>query len=64
MRVVFIDSFGGLSPEAWAQQAVDANGANTAVLVVSPNESAYYVDAGEQWTQSEVDRMSAPRTGA
>ncbi|WP_302467791.1 TPM domain-containing protein [Corynebacterium stercoris] len=58
LRVVFIDSFGGISPETWAQQAVDANGANTAVLVISPNESAYYVDAGDQWTQSQVDRMN------
>lgn len=58
LRVVYIDSFGGISPESWAQQAVDANGSNTAILVVSPQERGYYVDGGDQWTQSEIDRMS------
>ncbi|WP_066524442.1 TPM domain-containing protein [Corynebacterium bouchesdurhonense] len=59
LRVVFVDSFGGVTPATWAQQAADANGPNTAVLAVSPSERGYAVAAGEQWTQSQVDAMDA-----
>ena len=59
LRVVYIESFGGVQPATWAQQAADANGPNTAVLVVSPSERAYAVAAGDQWTQKQVDAMDS-----
>ena len=58
VRVVFLRSFGGISPSDWVDQAVAANGSNTAVLVISPDESAYNVGGGEEWTQAEIDQMN------
>ncbi|PLA37286.1 chromosome partitioning protein ParA [Corynebacterium coyleae] len=58
VRVVFLRSFGGISPSDWVDQAVAANGSNTAVLVIAPDESAYNVGGGEEWTQAEIDRMN------
>lgn len=59
LRVVYIDSFGGVQPAKWAQQAADANGPNTAVLVISPSERAYALAAGDQWTQKQVAAMDS-----
>lgn len=58
VRVVFLRTFGDISPSDWVDQAVAANGSNTAVLVISPDESAYNVGGGEEWTQAEIDRMN------
>lgn len=58
VRVVFLRSFGGISPSDWVDQAVAANGSNTAVLVIAPDESAYNVGGGEEWTQAEIDQMN------
>ena len=59
LRVVLISSFGGAQPTTWAQQAADANGPNTAVLVICPDERSYGIAAGSQWTQSELDAMDS-----
>ena len=58
VRVVFLRTFGDISPSDWVDQAVAANGSNTAVLVISPDERAYNVGGGEEWTQAEIDRMN------
>ena len=58
VRVVFLRSFGQYTPSAWVDKAVAANGSNTAVLAISPDERAYNVGGGEEWTQSEIDRMN------
>ena len=58
VRVVFLRSFGQYTPSAWVDKAVAANGSNTAVLAISPDERAYNVGGGEEWAQSEIDRMN------
>ena len=58
VRVVFLRTFGDITPSDWVDQAVAANGSNTAVLVISPDERAYNVGGGEEWTQAEIDRMN------
>ncbi|OFT27774.1 chromosome partitioning protein ParA [Corynebacterium sp. HMSC08F01] len=58
VRVVFLRTFGDISPSDWVDQAVAANGSNTAVLVISPDERAYNVGGGEEWTQAEIDQMN------
>ncbi|SDL86873.1 TLP18.3, Psb32 and MOLO-1 founding protein of phosphatase [Corynebacterium mycetoides] len=57
VRVVYLDSFGAMSAQDWAQAAVNANGSNTAIVAISPAERAFAVDAGDMWTQGEVDAM-------
>ncbi|QPK82795.1 TPM domain-containing protein [Corynebacterium qintianiae] len=57
VRVVYLDSFGSMSAEQWAQAAVDASGSNVAVIAISPTERTFAVDAGDMWTQREVDAM-------
>ncbi|MEX3504893.1 TPM domain-containing protein [Corynebacterium sp. LK2510] len=57
VRVVYLDSFGAMSPEQWVQRAVDASGSNVAVIAISPDERSFYVQGGEMWSQSDVDRM-------
>ena len=58
VRVVFLRSFGQYTPSEWVDKAVAANGSNTAVLAISPDERQYNVGGGEEWTQSEIDRMN------
>ena len=58
VRVVFLRSFGQYTPSAWVDKAVAANGSNTAVLAISPDERAYNVGGGDEWTQDEIDRMN------
>ena len=58
VRVVFLRSFGQYTPPEWVDKAVAANGSNTAVLAISPDERLYNVGGGEEWTQSEIDRMN------
>lgn len=57
VRVVYLDSFGSMSAEQWAQEAVNQNGSNTAVIAISPQERSFAVDAGQMWSQGEVDAM-------
>ncbi|MCG7235494.1 TPM domain-containing protein [Corynebacterium sp. ACRQP] len=59
VRVVFLRSFGQYTPPEWVDKAVAANGSNTAVLAISPDERLYNVGGGEEWTQSEIDRMNS-----
>ncbi|WP_085956656.1 TPM domain-containing protein [Corynebacterium fournieri] len=58
VRVVFLRTFGQYTPSEWVDKAVAANGSNTAVLAISPDERLYNVGGGEEWTQSEIDRMN------
>ena len=58
VRVVFLRTFGGISPSDWVDQAVAANGSNTAVLAISPDERAYNVGGGEEWSQTDIDHMN------
>ena len=58
VRVVFLRSFGQYTPSEWVDKAVAANGSNTAVVAISPDERQYNVGGGEEWTQSEIDRMN------
>ncbi|OIR42940.1 TPM domain-containing protein [Corynebacterium sp. NML120713] len=57
VRVVFLDSFEGTPPSQWTEDAVRANGPNTAVIAISPNERAYSVTTGEQWSSAEADAI-------
>ena len=57
LRIVYVSSLGGMKGQQWAEQAVAANGANTAVVVVSPSERGYGVFGGDEWQQSEIDAM-------
>ncbi|WPJ93347.1 TPM domain-containing protein [Corynebacterium sp. UMB2355A] len=57
VRVVFLDSFEGTPPSEWTEDAVRANGPNTAVIAISPNERAYSVTTGEQWSSAEADAI-------
>ncbi|WP_408911491.1 TPM domain-containing protein [Corynebacterium gottingense] len=59
LRVVYASSLGTLTGPQWAEQAAAANGANTAVLVVAPDERAYGVFGGNDWTQKDIDAMDA-----
>ncbi|PAT08292.1 TPM domain-containing protein [Corynebacterium hadale] len=59
LRVVYTSSLGNLTGPQWAEQAAAANGANTAVLVVAPDERAYGVFGGNDWTQKDIDAMDA-----
>ena len=59
LRVVYASSLGNLTGPQWAEQAVAANGANTAVLVVAPDEGAYGVFGGNDWAQKDIDAMDA-----
>ncbi len=58
VRVVFLSSFGEYTPSEWVDRAVAANGSNTAVLAISPDQRAYNVGGGTEWTQGEIDRMN------
>ena len=67
LRVVFVDSFGSTTPAAWAQRAAEANGPNTAVLAISPDERSYGVAAGKEWTDREltaIDKAAYPHLGS
>ncbi|PAT10594.1 chromosome partitioning protein ParA [Corynebacterium hadale] len=59
LRVVYASSLGNLTGPQWAEQAAAANGANTAVLVVAPDEGAYGVFGGNDWAQKDIDAMDA-----
>ncbi|WP_175934647.1 TPM domain-containing protein [Corynebacterium sp. Marseille-P4321] len=63
IRVVFLSSFGDYTPDSWMDNAKGANGPNTAIIAISPDERAYSVGAGDQWTQAEVDRMDQAAYG-
>ncbi|ADL10979.1 TPM domain-containing protein [Corynebacterium pseudotuberculosis] len=57
MRVVFVHTFDGLTPEAWTKKAVDANGgANVAVYALALDSREFGINAGAQWPKS-LDNM-------
>jgi len=56
--VVYLPTFGGMSPEQWTEQAVDANGGgNTAVVAIATDDRQFGIYGGTQWTNSERDSM-------
>ena len=59
LRVVYTSSLGNLTGPQWAEQAAAANGPNTAVLVVAPDERDYGVFGGNDWAQKDIDAMDA-----
>ena len=57
--VVFLPSFGGLSPKEWTDQAVALNGeGNTVVMAVATEDRQFGINGGDDWPQPEVDRMA------
>lgn len=56
--VVYLDTFGGEDPAAWVRDAITDKGPNTAVIAISPGDGKYNVNAGDQWSSSDVDAMS------
>ena len=57
--VVYLPSFGGLSPEEWTDRSVEANGGgNTVVMAVATEDRQFAINGGDEWPQSEVDRMA------
>ena len=58
LMVVFVPDFGGLGPEEYARDTVQANGGNNlAVMVVAPELRQYFVQGGVDWSQSEIDDL-------
>lgn len=58
LRVIYLESFGGIKPADWVGRAVEANGTNTAVLAISPDERAFAVSGdSSEWTSAEIDAM-------
>lgn len=57
VRVAYLDSFGGMTAEEWAQASVDASGSNVAVLAISPTERSFAVAGGNMWSQGDIDAM-------
>ena len=57
VRVVFLDSFGSVSAEQWAERSVNASGSNVAVVSISPAERTFAVSGGTMWQKGEIDRM-------
>ncbi|ANE04504.1 TPM domain-containing protein [Corynebacterium crudilactis] len=54
--VVFLNSFDGVSPEAWTQQTVEANGgSNVLVYALAPEERQYGIYGGAQWSNAQLD---------
>lgn len=54
--VVFVNSFDGVDPNAWTQQALTTNGGgNVLIYAVSPEEGAFGIQGGQQWTDAELD---------
>ncbi|ARU46543.1 TPM domain-containing protein [Corynebacterium silvaticum] len=57
IRVVFVHTFDGLTPEAWTKKAVESNGgANVAVYALALDSHEFGIDAGAQWPDS-LDNM-------
>lgn len=55
--VVFVNSFDGVDPDAWTQQALSTNGGgNVLIYAVSPEEGAFGIQGGQLWTDAELDR--------
>ena len=54
--MVFVNSFDGVDPNAWTQQALTTNGGgNVLIYAVSPEEGAFGIQGGQQWTDAELD---------
>lgn len=54
--VVFVNSFDGVDPNAWTQQALNTNGGgNVLIYAVSSEEGAFGIQGGQQWTDAELD---------
>ena len=56
--VVYLSTFGGEDPSEWVRAAITDKGPNTAVIAISPDDGKYNVNAGSQWSSSDVDAMS------
>lgn len=56
--VVYLSTFGGEDPAEWVRAAITDKGPNTAVIAISPDDGKYNVNAGSQWSSSDVDAMS------
>ncbi|RNE49576.1 TPM domain-containing protein [Corynebacterium alimapuense] len=56
--VVYLPSFGDLTPEEWTEQSVAANGGgNTAVIAIATDDRQFGIHGGSQWSDSELDDM-------
>lgn len=54
--VVFLNSFDGVDPDTWTQQALTTNGGgNVLIYAVSPDEGLFGIQGGSAWTDSELD---------
>lgn len=56
--VVYLRTFGGEDPSEWVRAAITDKGPNTAVIAISPDDGKYNVNAGSQWSSSDVDALS------
>ncbi|MCQ9352346.1 TPM domain-containing protein [Corynebacterium sp. 153RC1] len=58
LRVVYLDSFGGISPEVWANQAQSSMGTQQgAVFVVAVGDREFGVSGGEGWSSAALDAV-------
>lgn len=54
--VVYLPSFGDMSPEEWTKAAVAANGGgNTGVLAIATETRQFGFSGGDQWTDAELN---------
>ena len=54
--VVFLNSFDGVDPDTWTQQALATNGGgNVLIYAVSPEEGLFGVQGGSAWTDPQLD---------
>lgn len=60
LRVAYVDSFGGQTPEAWTKQAVaSSGGGNVGVLAVDPVNRQYGLYGGTSWNTADLDALDA-----
>ncbi|ESU57972.1 chromosome segregation ATPase [Corynebacterium ulcerans NCTC 12077] len=58
IRVVFVHTFDGLTPEAWTKKTVNSSGGgNVAVYAVALDSREFGVNAGDQWPKKPLDNM-------
>ena len=56
--VVYLSSFGGVTPQDWTEASVAANGGgNTAVIAIAVDDRQFGIQVGAQWTDQELDDM-------
>lgn len=60
LRVVYLDSFGGQTPEQWTRSAVDSSGGgNIGVFAVATEDRQYGLLGGSAWSNSDLDAFDA-----